>query len=219
MVSDQLAQAVRLLVFCGFFIFSGICIILISEVRQVRSVDTEDIKKLFILALILGLTIPMLAGVHFPPFASWTFFTEPAPESTTQYTVVVVDGNGNEFDYPREAAAPGRVDHRGQLIATNTSRIPPDKMAKFLLSEAEEHRKDVEDGIAIREWFWYRGISGRLMGRDIWTVSEAQQMGELRGIRVYRTTINTSSDGLRITNTRQELVYSYSEEYASERSS
>lgn len=205
MVSDTVIQAVQLLVFIGFFGFSAVCLVLIERSSEQRG---EFVKKIFVIALLIGLIVPTLLPATFPPFANWMFFTQPAPESTTQYTVVVVDEAGTEFDYPHEAASPGRVDNRGELMASGTGTASPDKMAEFLLEQAISHKQALKDGLSIREWIQYRSLSG-LLGRDQWTPSEARQMGKLETIRVYQTTIETSSDGLRIDRKQTELVYEY----------
>lgn len=167
----------------------------------------EGIKKIFVITLVIGLIVPILP-LTFPPFAGWQFFSSPAPETQTQYTVVVVDEAGYEFDYPHEAAPPGRVNHRGEQIATGTSIAPSDEMSEFLLWRANSHRQSLADGLSVREWIQYRSLPG-VLGRDQWTPSEARQMGQLEIIRVYQTKINTSSDGLKIDSKQTKLVYEY----------
>jgi hypothetical protein len=204
MVSDFVVQAIRLSVFVGFFSFSAVCLILINRSGRERG---EVIKKIFVVTLVTGLIVPILP-ITFPPFAGWQFFSSPAPESQTQYTVVVVDEVGHEFDYPHEAAPPGRVDHRGEQIATGTGIASPDEISEFLLRQANSHRQSLANGFSVREWIQYRSFPG-VLGRDQWTPSEARQMGQLETIRVYQTTTNTSSDGLRIDSKKTELVYEY----------
>lgn len=204
MIGDIVVQALELLVFIGFFIFSGVCVYLIGERNEQQA---KKLKKVFVISLVIGLVVSMLIGT-FPPFVSWAFFSDPAPESTTQYTVVVADEGGSEYDYPREAAPPGRVNDRGERMAKGTGNSPPNKMSVFLLDQANLHRQSLTDGLSIREWIQYRSLPG-LLGRDQWTPSEARQMGQLETIRVYQTTINTSSDGLQIDREQTELVYEY----------
>jgi hypothetical protein len=204
MFSDSVVQMLQILVFFGFFCFSAACIYLSKRLNQNQS---ENIKKAFVLSLVIGMTVSMFVGT-FPPFVNWGFFSEPAPESTTQYTVVVVDENGTEYEYPHEAAPPGRVHNRGEEIATGTDNAHQNRMSDFLLEQAKSHKRSLENGLSVVEWIRYRSLPG-LLGRNQWTQSEAAKMGELEMIRVYRTTIDTSSDGLRIDSKKTELVYEF----------
>lgn len=123
----------------------------------------------------------------------------------------LVDDQGVEYDYPRRAAPPGRVDHRGELIATasgddaRTQR----EVAAFLLHRAQMHRASLRDGLSLRETVRYRSVDAGLLGRDIWTPAEARRMGSIERLRIYRTTINASAEGLTVENESRTLVYTY----------
>lgn len=199
-------QAIRLLVFAGFFAFTATCIFLLNRIDCSRR---EKVRKVFVLALVVGMTVPTITGVMFPPFAAWGFFTDPAPESATQYSVVVVTESGEEFDYPAEAAPPGRIHHRAGLIATNETKVPPDQMAEFLLTRAESHRKATARERSITERLSYGHVRNVIRDDYAWSSDEAEKMGQFREIRIYRTSLNTSPDGLRITGRHTELAYSY----------
>ncbi|WP_424014953.1 hypothetical protein ACOZ35_02740 [Halorubrum xinjiangense] len=204
--SEQIVQAIRLLVFAGFFVFTAGCLLLLN---RSDSVPNETVKKVFLLALVIGLIVPTLTGNTFPPFAGWYFFTDPAPESTTQYSVVLVNESGEEFDYPVEAAPPGRVAHRAGDIATNETTVPPDQMAKFLLDRAETHRKSIAAKRSPRERRQDGYVHNVITNDNKWSPTEAHQIGDLQTIRIYRTTMDSSPDGLRIVSQNRKLVYSY----------
>lgn len=196
-------QFVRVAVILGFFGFAAVCIVYGRE--------DERLRTLFVGALVVGLCFPTLVGGLVPPFADWQFFTDTAPQNRTTYAAVVVGADGDEFDYPREAAPPGRDYERARRIATGTTTGPPARMAAYLLDRARSHRRSLADGLAPVELLRYRGSPGRLAGRDAWTVGTAREMGPLCRLRVYRTVVNTSAESYRITDRQRRVVYEHAD--------
>lgn len=196
-------QFVRLAVLVGFFGFAAVCIVYGRE--------RERLRTAFVGALVVGLLFPTLVGGLVPPFADWHFFTEPAPQNKTAYTAVVVGADGDEYDYPREAAPPGRDYERARRIATGTTTVGPARMADYLLERARAHRRSLADGLGPVEFVRYRGDPGRLVGRNTWTVETAREMGELCCLRVYRTVMNTSAESYHIVDRERRLVYEYTD--------
>ena len=201
MIGTHAPQVIRLLVLSGFFVFTGVCI--------VRGRTDERFKTVFTVALVVCLLVPTVSGILFPPFADWHFFPYPAPQNTTSYTATLVDADGDEFDFPREAAPPGRVYNRAERISKGTTSVDPDRMAYYLLERAREHRRSLRDGISPGELLRYRGTSDQIIGRDTWSVSEARGMDRLSGLRVYRTVMNTSANSYDITDRNRTMVYEY----------
>jgi hypothetical protein len=196
-------QFIRLAVFVGFFGFAAVCIVFGRE--------REPLRTAFVGALVVGLLFPTVVGGFVPPFADWHFFTDPAPQNETTYSAVVVDADGDEFDYPREAAPPGRDYERARQIATGNSPVSPARMAAYLLERARTHRRSLADGIDPFEFVRYRASPGRLVGRSAWTVETAREMDSLCRLRVYRTVVNTSAESYRITDRERRLVYDYAD--------
>jgi hypothetical protein len=162
-----------------------------------------------VVCLVIGFVTPLLLNAIFPPFAKWVFFPTPASQNTTQYTVYVVDSAGIEYDYPREAAPPGRVDHRGALMATEYTTAEQQAMAAFLLQRAQSHKGRLVAGLGPIKDRTVLSSLPRLLGRDKWTTPQARSMDRLVGIRVYKTTINTSKTSVGIAEQSRSLVYQY----------
>jgi len=196
-------QFIRVAVVLGFFGLGAVCI--------VYGRDDERLRTVFVGAMVVGLCFPTLVGGLVPPFADWHFFTDPAPQNRTTYTAVVVDGDGDEFEYPREAAPPGRDYERAEQIATGTLTVDPSRMAAYLLDRARAHRRSLADGLDPVEFVSNRGTPGRLVGRDTWTVETAREMRSLCCLRVYRTVLNTSEGSYRVVDRERRLVYEYAD--------
>ena len=121
----------------------------------------------------------------------------------------VVDDRGREISYPDQAAPPGSIGKRAEQLATENDAGMRERMAQFLLNRARTYKETLHDGVSLSEWHRYRSVSGTMLGRIGWTSVNAREIGTLRQIRVYRSTTNTSSNGLAITGQRRVLVYRY----------
>lgn len=186
----------------GFFGFTAMCVYF--------SRRYDFAKHVFIAVLIIGLMIPTMTGAMLPPFARWSFFPYPAPQNTTQYSVVLVNESGEIIDYPKEAAPPGRVNTRGKLMITEYNATQRKQMAMFLLQRAQKYRLAVADGLGPLELIRFGHLNTEgILGNELWTPADARRIGYLHGIKIYKTRLNTSDDGRRIINRSQILVYEY----------
>lgn len=200
MLGRPAAQLIRVAVLSGFFGFALVTIW--------RGRDNETLRKAFVVAMVIGVTVPLITNVMFPPFAKWIFFPDTAPQQTTTYTVYVVDDRGVEYDYPNEAAAPGRVDDHGRRMVHQYDDPLRAEMAAFLLARAIEHRDRLRDGLSPMEAIRYRSPRA-LLGRDAWSVAQARAMGELVSLRIRRVTVSTTPDGYEVTNRTSIVVFEY----------
>jgi len=197
----DISQVLRLLVFGGFFAFAALCIALGSRDERYRTA--------FVSALVVGLLVPTGTGVLFPPFAEWHFFPEPAPQNSTTYSATVVDADGDEYEYPPEAAAPGRVYDRIERAVTGAGPVTPRELAAALLDRARTHRAALSDGLSPGELMAFRSQNARFIGRDTWSPATARAMDALHGLRMYWTTIETADRSYRVQERRRTMVYEH----------
>lgn len=201
----EILYLIRFVVVVGFFAFAGVMIYLSRTHEWARSV--------FVVAMLIGLFVPTVSGILFPPFANWYFFTSPAESTNTGYQVFVVDETGNELRYSPYAAAPGKADTQGERIITEYDAETDCQTAAFLLRQAREHRANIQDGLSPLEYIRYRGILGRAPYRspnDVsWTQDELQRFNTFVGIRVYTINVTTSADGTEITDMNRALSFEY----------
>lgn len=206
----RFAPLIQFSVFFGFFAFAAVVFYYVS---RSEGATRRRARQVFIVALIIGMAVPTATAVPFPPFGSYTFFSHPADQTATGYSVMVVDESGNELEYSSDATPPGRVAKQARrMVATYTKRERT-RTAQFLLESAREHRPSIVDGISLMEWVRYRSY-GLLPtpAPPQWTTAELDEYGRFTGIRVYRVEIHTAADGLSIERVNRTLVYEYHEE-------
>lgn len=198
----DLYPLITVAVFFGFYIFSAFC---------VRYAHDERVKKLFIAALIIGLIVPTLTGIKFPPFFSFWKFTDPATETSTGYNIVIVDGNGTEYTIDGSATPP-RVP--GNYFSKDIDNKSKEKMACYLMNEVTEYQNSVKENDLTLADRIRRGVPifSRLVGREpTWgsTLSPSAPDTIIQKLRVYKTTKTASSDGIDIVNQNRTIVDEY----------
>lgn len=192
----SLMQLVGAAFFVGFFVAAGIAIRFAARPH----VRNGFLGGFFALLLVVALVAPFQPL----PLIQWHKFSEPVPQTQTQYQLRVVDEDGRELQYDVAAtlAVDGAYLHRylDDFVAADPAEQR--RVGAYLVERANVHRNEVENPPLTRSLRYPPGFV-----HDRWTPAELARYGEFVGLRVYEITTTTTSDGREVTDVEEELVF------------
>lgn len=182
--------------FVGFFVAAGIAIRFATTPHVRRGFLGGFFSLLFVVALV--------APVQPLPLIQWHKFSEPVPQTQTQYQLRVVDEEGRELQY--DVAATLEVDgaylHRYLDDFVSADPAEQRRVGAYLVERANVHQAEVENPPPTRSLRYPPGFV-----HDRWTPAELARYDEFVGLRVYEITTTTSADGREVTNVDEALVF------------
>lgn len=194
-------------VFVGFFLVTLVAIVY---------ADNRHIRQAYVAGLVLTLLLfQTVMPVYVTPFINWHKFSEPRPVETTDYSVYLVDANGQELELDRKAtlAFNGIRMVPVERMLTEYSESKNEAIAEWLIERATEYRVGVE-----RDQPRRGAVPADVRDRPLqllrfpahsvgaWTPDDVADYDEFVGIRAYKVTTVTSSDGSEIRYRVSELV-------------
>jgi hypothetical protein len=175
------------LCFIAFFIVTAVALVFHRH-RYVKRTYVAGFLAVFMITNLVGL--PVLPMMH------WHKFSEPRPETQSQYHIRLVDAEGDELPYPVEATL--SVDSVSFSALTTKMRTgysteKNERIARYLLERARSHRQGVNNRTLLR---YLRFPPHGLL--EAWNREMLQSHSQLVGIRLYRINLTTSADGTEV---------------------
>lgn len=153
---------------------------------------------------VLLLVFNFIAPVTLLPFISWSHFAEPRPQTVHHDEIRIVDANGNELKIDKH----GTLNSDGISISRLTEAMlqeydeeKNEQVTRYLISKSRERRQDVMTRSAID---YLRFPPHSLT--STWTPSVLSGTDRFIGIRIYRMTFVTSSNGTEIRSYEETLL-------------
>lgn len=165
------------------------------------------VRRTYVAGFFAVLVTINLIGLPVLPMMYWHKFSEPRPESQTHYEFRLVDTDGDELRYQTEAtlAVDGvTLASLQRKMLTDYSREKNERIARYLIQRAREHRQRV----TTRSPFRYLRFPphGLIEGWDRETLA---RHSAFVGLRLYRVNLTTSADGTKVLSRSEEVVLEF----------
>ncbi|MDS0221569.1 hypothetical protein NDI54_09430 [Haloarcula sp. S1AR25-5A] len=193
----QYTQVLVPLFFIGFFFATAVAITFHRK-RYVR--------KGYVAGLVSALLVTSMILSFAPlPLVHWHKFSSPQEQTQTLYQYRVVDTQNNELAFDAKATLSGDAGMSMHLLHhSHMSRSPQERrvVMQHLLNESRDYRSHLEDPSMLR-FLRFPPHSG------VWTQWRPETIDDYDrfvGIRLYKMTVTTSSDGQRITSLSETML-------------
>jgi hypothetical protein len=182
--------------FFGFFAVAFVAIALGSRWHA----RTTFVVFVFSLLIVFNFIVP----VTLSPFVSWGHFSNPTPETVHHDEIRIVDANGKELKMDNRATLAFDGISMGPVTTAMVEQDDDEKneaVAQQLLEDSRAYREEIQTQSSSRFIrFPHHGLTGT------WTPDVLQEYDEFVGIRIYRMTYVTSSDGTEIEHYEEEML-------------
>jgi len=165
----------------------------------------QYVKRTYVAGFLAVLVVINLVGLPILPMMYWHKFSEPRPESQTDYHIRLVTAEGKELSYPTKATLSVDAVSFSALqrqMRTEFSVEKNRRVTRYLLEQARDYRRTARDRTVLR---YLRFPPHGLL--ESWDRETIQSHSRLVGIRLYRINLTTSSDGTKITSRSETLLF------------